>query len=273
MNKGLSIYGKRVIVTGASSGIGRACALALANQGFAVTGISRSTKEETAKFPGGGSLTMRRLDTTKRDDVMTFLKEFGPFDIGVLAAGMGVAGPVENLPIEMAREQIEVNYFGVLNMVQGLMPQMRKSGRGLIVVIGSIAGRLPIPMQSHYSSSKYALEALVEAIRMEAAPYGIRAVIVEPGDTSTGFTAARKTVAETDASVYGSVMTRSVSKMEKDERNGRDPSTVAKAVLSAVSKANPPVRIAVGTEYKLLMFVNRFMPDKFREWVLKKLYA
>lgn len=153
------------------------------------------------------------------------------------------------------------------------MPGMRKKGRGLIVVIGSIAGRLPIPMQSHYSSSKYALEAMVEAIRMEAAPYGIRAVIVEPGDTSTGFTAARKTVAENDASVYGSVMKRSVSRMEKDETNGKDPSTVAAAVLKAVNRKNPPVRIAVGLEYKLLMFINRFMPDKFREFVLKRLYA
>lgn len=124
-------------------------------------------------------------------------------------------------------------------------------------------------MQSQYSASKYALEAFTDAVRMEMKPYGVKAVIIEPGDTKTGFTAARETQT---GSVYGDLITRSVAKMEADEQNGRSPDSVAKVALALAGRRNPPARVPVGLEYKALMVLLRVMPDRGREFILSKMY-
>ena len=263
-------YGKHVFITGASSGIGQACALTLARNGFAVTGVSRRTEEKTETFAGGGSLTLRRLDVTDEDAVKAFVENLPQVDIAILCAGMGVAGPAETTPSEMTRKQMEVNYFGTLNAAQPCLTRMREQKRGLLLVIGSIAGRVSIPMQSQYSSSKYALEAFTDAVRMEMKRDGVRACIIEPGDTKTGFTAARET--QTDSGRYGTVLQKSVAKMASDEQNGRSPDSVARVALALTQKKNPPARVPVGFEYKALMFLLRLMPDKGKEAILSKLY-
>jgi NAD(P)-dependent dehydrogenase (short-subunit alcohol dehydrogenase family) len=264
-------YGKNVFVTGASSGIGKACALAFARNGCTVTGVSRSTEEKTETFPGGGSLTLRRLDVTDESAVKDFIADLPGVDIAVLCAGMGVAGPAETTPSDMTRKQMEVNYFGTLNAAQPCLTRMRRQGRGLLIVIGSIAGRVSIPMQSQYSASKYALEAFTDAVRMEMKPYGVRATIIEPGDTKTGFTAARETQDEA-AGGYGSIVRRSVAKMEADEQNGRSPESVARVALALAGRKEPPARVPVGLEYKALMVLLRILPDRTKEFILRKMY-
>lgn len=264
-------YGERVLVTGASSGIGKACAEAFAKRGCRVTGISRSCAESAEAYPGGGTLQMMRADVTDIDSLRRTVGSAGPFDIAVLAAGMGVAGPAEELPADMARRQMDVNYFGVLNVCSLILPQMRAQKNGLVLVISSIAGKVPIPMQSHYSSSKYALEAYVSALRMEMRPFGVRACLIEPGDTATGFTGARISY-PSKGSVYEDVFRKSIAKMAHDEENGRSPDTVAKAAVKMASKTNPPVRTAVGADYKALMFLLRFLPDRAVEAILTKMY-
>ena len=189
-------YGQHVFVTGASSGIGQACALMFAKNGCKVTGISRNIKEGFKTFSGGGSLTLRRLDVTDEAATKEFVEALPGVDIAVLCAGMGVAGPAETTPAEMTRRQMEVNYFGTLNAARPCLTRMRGQHKGLLLVIGSIAGRVSIPMQSQYSASKYALEAFTDAVRMEMQTYGVKACIIEPGDTKTGFTAARQTQSE-----------------------------------------------------------------------------
>ena len=149
---------------------------------------------------------------------------------------------------------------------------MRKQGRGLLIVIGSIAGRVSIPMQSQYSASKYALEAFTDAVRMEMKSFGVRACIIEPGDTKTGFTSARITQKEDDQSVYGNVLLKSVAKMASDEQKGRSPESVARIAISLAGKKEPPARIPVGLDYKALMFLLRLMPDRCKEFILRKLY-
>ena len=168
-------YGQHVFVTGASSGIGQACALMFAKNGCKVTGISRNIKEGFKSFSGGGSLTLRRLDVTDEAATREFVEALPGVDIAVLCAGMGVAGPAETTPAEMTRRQMEVNYFGTLNAAQPCLSRMRRQNRGLLIVIGSIAGRVSIPMQSQYSASKYALEAFTDAVRMEMQTYGVKA--------------------------------------------------------------------------------------------------
>ncbi len=266
-------YGKNVFVTGASSGIGRACALAFAKNGCDVTGVSRNTDERTERFPGGGSLTLRRLDVTDEAAVREFVEKLPGTDIAVLCAGMGVAGPVETTDSELTRRQMEVNYFGTINAAQPCLSRMRAQGKGLLIVIGSIAGRVSIPMQSQYSASKYALEAFTDAVRMEMKQYGVKACIVEPGDTKTGFTSARVMQAGgNDAGRYDDTLQKSVAKMAADEQNGRSPDSVAKVALALAARKDPPARVPVGLEYKALMQLLRVMPDRAKESILAKLY-
>lgn len=266
-----NVYGKNIFVTGASSGIGRACALMFAKNGCCVTGVSRNTEETSESFPGGGSLTMRRLDVTDEASVKEFVDSLPGVDIAILCAGMGVAGPAETTDSGLTRKQMEVNYFGTLNAAQPCLSRMRSRGRGLLLVIGSIAGRVSIPMQSQYSASKYALEAFTDAVRMEMKQYGVRASIIEPGDTKTGFTAARETQ-ERERSGYGSTLEKSVAKMAADEQGGRPPETVARVALALAGRKNPPARVPVGLEYKALMQILRIMPDRGREAILSKMY-
>ena len=272
-SKDKRIYGDRVFVTGATSGIGRACARAFAASGYQVTGVSRSAEDVTERFPGGGTLTLRPLDVTDEEAVKAFVESLPGVDIAILCAGMGVAGPAEITPAEMTRKQMEVNYFGTLNAAQPCLTRMRRQGKGLLLVIGSIAGRVSIPMQSQYSSSKYALEAFTDAVRMEMRPFGVRASIIEPGDTKTGFTAARITQEIDEAfAAYEEVLKKSVAKMAGDEQNGKDPDSVAKVALALAARKNPPARVPVGIDYKALMVLLRFLPDRMKETIISKLY-
>ena len=265
------LYGKNVFVTGASSGIGRACARMFAGNGYNVTGVSRNTEECVEEFPGGGTLTLKRLDVTEETAVRKFVEDLPGVDIAILCAGMGVAGPAETTSSELTRKQMEVNYFGTLNAAQPCLTKMRRQRKGLLLVIGSIAGRVSIPMQSQYSASKYALEAFTDAVRMEMKPYGVRACIIEPGDTRTGFTAAREMQSAEDNN-YSGVLEKSVSKMAADEQNGRSPDSVAKVALALAARKNPPARVPVGLDYKALMVLLRVMPDRGKEFILRKLY-
>ena len=265
------LYGKNVFVTGASSDIGQACALMFAGNGYTVTGVSRHTEERTETFPGGGSLTLKRLDVTDEEAVKEFVRKLPGVAIAVLCAGMGVAGPAETTSSALLRKQMEVNYFGTINAAQPCLSRMREQRRGLLIVIGSIAGRVSIPMQSQYSASKYALEAFTDAVRMEMRQYGVRACIIEPGDTKTGFTAAREMQNDGHGN-YSGVLEKSVSKMAADEQNGRSPASVAKVALALAEKKNPPARVPVGFEYKALMQLLRIMPDRGREFILSRMY-
>ena len=270
-----NVYGKNALVTGASRGIGQAVAEALAAAGCNVIACARGFEPfesaATEQVAGGGSISRVKMDVTDEASTAAVMNAIPQIDIAVCCAGMGVAGAAEELPMKMARAQMETNYFGVLNVGGKVLPKMRQQGKGLFVVIGSIAGKVPIPMQCHYSSSKYALEAYVEAVRMEMKPFGVRAVIIEPGDTKTGFTDARKTYLD-ENSPYAKIVEKSVDKMAQDEQNGRSPKTVADEIIKLIGKENPPVRVAVGFEYKLLMFILRFLPDRLKQWILTKMY-
>ena len=166
---------------------------------------------------------------------------------------------------------MEVNYFGVLNVNSVFLRKLRENEKSLVLITSSVAGLLPIPFQSHYSSSKYALEAYGEALAMEGKPFGIRVCIVEPGDTKTGFTKNRMHH-EPESSPYFESCVRAVTKMEKDEQQGKAPETVADEFLRQIIKKRPNVRIAVGAMYKVLCFLSRIMPYPVRQFILSKMY-
>lgn len=273
---------KVVIITGASAGIGKATAEYLMKKGFHVYGTSRKAmgniNDNTADDPrSGGFIRIIALDVTCENSVKTAVENIiskeGHVDILVSNAGAGIAGSIEDVSLPEASSQFDVNFFGTLRMIKTVLPYMRRKGYGKIIALSSIAGVISIPYQAHYSASKFAMEGLIEALRYEIAPFGIKACLVEPGDTKTDFTKSR-VVAEgaNEKSPYHTRFTESLARMEKDEQNGTSPVIVAKTIYKMIQKKNPPVRVAVGLQYKLILFLKRILPTRILEKVVGLLY-
>ena len=265
-----------VLVTGGTSGIGQATARLLASQGNTVVAVGLDANVGVQRAASGSTLITCVMDVTKPDQIREIAAALPRLDAIVHCAGFGIAGSAECTPTTAARQQFEVNYFGVLQVNEIMLPLLRQTAArnrrpGKVVIIGSIAGRIGIPFQSHYSSTKAALERYVESPRLEGRRHGITATIIEPGDLATGFTAARK-VAEPINSPYAKELTRSVGQMEHDEQTGGGPETVANVIAKVLPKRNPPVRVAVGASYKALMQLKRILPDRAVEAIMWKIY-
>ncbi|HHY64800.1 MAG TPA: SDR family oxidoreductase [Clostridiaceae bacterium] len=271
-----------VLITGASSGIGAAAAEYLMKKGFHVYGTSRKVSGNIDEIKArdnlsGGFIRMIPMDVTDDESVdkgiKFILEKEGRIDILISNAGSGIAGSVEDVSMEEARVQFDVNFFGTLRVIKAVLPVMRSQGEGRIIAVSSVAGVISIPYQAHYSSSKYAVEGLAEALRYEAAPFGIKVCIVEPGDTRTGFTSNRVIAANaTEDSPYYERFRRSLARMEKDEQNGPSPEDVARMIFRMVMKKNPPVRTTVGFQYKLILFLKKILPGSILEKVVGLLY-
>ncbi|MHB0886769.1 MAG: SDR family oxidoreductase [Bacillota bacterium] len=273
-------YGKAVLVTGASSGIGKAAAEYLKDRGYHVYGGARRVPADAAPQPGkdGGFVKMLRLDV--RDDasvkaaVDTVLAAEGDLGFVVSCAGFGLAGSVEDTSPEEAEAQFDTNFFGPLRVYRAVLPTMRKRGGGFIAVVSSVAGFIPLPFQSMYSASKYALEAMTESMRMEVAPFGIKVSLIEPGDIRTGFTSAREWVAAAKGdSVYKERCQKAVASMEKSELAGPGPEVVVRVLAGLMRAKRPPARVIVGPMYKAVGFLKRIVTDRFLEFVLVKMYS
>ena len=156
--------------------------------------------------------------------------------------------------------------------VQTSSSHYAQAKKGLIINIGSVAGVFSIPYQAMYSASKSAMKAYTEALRIEARDWGIRAVLVEPGDTRTGFTDNRYYTAESENTSYPRSKS-SIEKMEQDERSGKNPEIIARLTARLMNRKNPPVRVTAGLEYKIMVQLKRIVPDRFVEFMLRKLYA
>ncbi|MHB8928673.1 MAG: SDR family oxidoreductase [Bacillota bacterium] len=274
-------YGKTVLVTGASSGIGKAVAGYLRDRGYHVYGGARRVPAEGGvpeAGKDGGFVKMLRMDV--RDDasvkaaVEQVLAAEGDLGVVVSCAGFGLAGAVEDTTPEEAQAQFETNFFGPLRVYRAVLPTMRRRGGGLIVTVSSVAGFIPLPYQSMYSASKYALEAMTESLRMEVAPFGVKVSLIEPGDIKTGFTSARAWVeAAKGDSVYKERCQRAVAAMEKSELAGPGPEVVVRVLAGLMRAKNPAARVIVGTQYKLVGFLKRIVTDRFLEFVLVKMYS
>ncbi|MCR5654462.1 MAG: SDR family NAD(P)-dependent oxidoreductase [Lachnospiraceae bacterium] len=268
---GENVAGKRVFITGATSGIGKACAQLFAAAGCEVIGVARHVPAKEKETVRGGSIRYIKMDVTKPEDIEAVFRDMPRIDIAVLCAGMGVAGAIAEMPMTLVREQMEVNFFGVVGVCDKVLCNMHKAGGGSIVIIGSVAGKVAIPMQGYYSASKYALEAYADALRIEEKCNNIRVSIVEPGDTKTGFTKNRK-IYTCEGSEYEERVNRAVGKMERDEQNGSPAKNVAKLVFRVAGMQNPPPRVAVGFVYRMVTFVLKVLPERTRERCIEKMY-
>ena len=256
----------KVLVTGASSGIGKETADLFAMNGFTVYAASRHPKATT-----NPSIIPMEMDVTDPASISKAAEKIDELGIIVHCAGFGISGSAEMTPLERAKAQLETNYFGVLNVNNAFLPLLRKNGRSLVLITSSVAGLVAIPYQSHYSSSKYAIEAYAQALRMEASQFGVRVALVEPGDTKTGFTKAR-TSDEPEGSPYYEQCKGAVEHMAHDEQNGKSPDSVAKVFLKLAFRKNPPIRCAVGFDYKTLAFLVKILPARLANWIVKMIY-
>lgn len=266
-----------VLITGTSSGIGKACADYLAIRGYRVYGTSRK-----APFPPSPPLPRHwislQMDVTQDDSVQRainfIIQETGRLDVLVNNAGFGIAGAIEDTSIEEAKSQMETNFFGVLRVCRAVLPIMRAQKEGLIVNIGSLGGIIALPFQGLYSASKFALEGLTEALRLEVKPFGIRVTLIEPGNFRTCFTDNRVRVAAWKSeSAYASNAERALQIMEEDERRGKDPEGVAILLERILCSSNLAPRYKVGPAFEqLAAFLKGILPGRLFEWALAKYY-
>ena len=260
---------KVAIVTGASSGIGLATARALLKRGYTVYGVSRRGCK-------GEDFRSLRCDVTVREAVTAcvarVIAETGRIDLLVNSAGMGISGSAENTPTDSTEEIFRVNVLGVAEMCRAVLPTMRAQGCGRIVNLGSVAGELPIPFQTFYSATKSAIGSYSRALAMEVKPYGVKVVCVLPGDTRTGFTAARVKNPADDA-CYGERIARSVGRMEHDETHGMRAESVARVVVRAAVRKNPPPTVTAGISYRFLLALAKFLPRRLVDKILYNMYA
>lgn len=270
-------YGKHVLVTGASSGIGKVTAELFAEHGFTVWAAARSVRAGSERR-GPGELRYLPMDVTSEGSVARAVAEIaagGGLGIVVHSAGMGIAGAAEDTPEEAIRDQFEVNFFGVLRVNRHALPLLRERHRGLVLIVGSVAGRVPLPFQSHYSATKYALDSYAESLRIEAGPLGIDVTVVEPGDTRTGFTDARR-LAVPDGSPYAARVAKAVATMARDERAGTPPEVAARAMLALAQRRRPfgpPIRVTIGSAYKAVLAAHRVLPGRVFARMLARRYG
>lgn len=259
---------KVILITGASSGIGYDAALALAEKGHRVYAAARRMEMmEPLKAMG---ITPVRIDVTDEqsmaDGVKAVLEQEGRIDVLVNNAGYGYFGSIENVSMAEARRQQEVNVFGLARLCQLVLPTMRKQGSGRIVNTSSIAGKIVLPFGGWYNVSKFSVEVLSDALRMEVKPFGIDVVMIEPGGIKTdwGIIAARHlkessagTPYEADGSRFADVMNYGYSSNLLSS-----PHVITRAILRAVDSRRPRVRYRTGRASHTLVMLHRLLPSR-----------
>lgn len=249
---------KVILITGASTGIGRACADLLHQTGWLVVGTSRRAPTDI----GWQHLRMDVDDDASVAAVVgSVLEEHGRIDAVILSAGWGLAGAAEQTPLVEAKAQLETNFWGAVRVTNEVLPIFRRQGGGRLVFMSSIGGLIALPFQSFYSASKFALEGYAESLAYEVAPYKVKVTLVEPGNFATSFSDSRRGVPSPSSDPYQTAREKAIESMEHDERRGADPVDVAKLVETVLASAKPPRRVSVGKlNERVGLLAKRLLP-------------
>ncbi len=263
---------KVILITGASSGLGRACAVALAAAGHKVYAASRRPPQD---LPGCRPLVLDvDSDTSVADAVAQLLATEARIDVLINCAGFGIAGAIEDTTTDEAKAQFETNFFGAVRVTRALLPKLRAQGDGLILNVGSLVTQLPVPFQAYYCASKAALESYSEALRFEVAGFGIRVCCIAPGNFNTGFTAQRRRVSGwTESSAYAVRCEASIAWMEQDERNGLPPARFAGQVRRLIEQPSPVLRhVAIAPIERVALVLRALLPWRWYEGLFSRLF-
>ena len=261
---------KVAIVTGGTSGISRATALALQEHGYTVYELSRRAE---------GMPDIRHIvaDITKEETLQAAVEQVlavaGRLDLVVNNAGFGISGAIEFTDTQETQRLFDTLFFGMVRMNRCVIPLMRQQGRGRIVNISSVAAPVPIPFQAYYSAGKAAINAYTMALASELRPFGVTVCAVMPGDIKTGFTAARHKIIDGD-DIYQGRIGRSVQRMEHDEQTGMDPAKVGRYIAAVASRegSHHPL-YATRIDYKFFVFLTKVLPARFLNWLIYQLYG
>ena len=264
---------KRVLITGASSGIGLAIAKSLVAEGHEVWGTSRNLK----RIPKLPRLHAIRLDLADRLSIEnafnSTLAEAGSIDVLINNAGAGHFGPAEVLPLETITSQFQILVFGQIQLMQLALQHMRPRGDGLIINVTSLASRLPVPFMAAYNAAKAALASYTMSIQLEFAHSRLRIVDLQPGDICTEFN--QSVIVNNNADRYKANIGKTWEVVERNMKNAPGPDLVARQVLRLIQSDEPPPRLTVGNvfESKIAPLIFRLLPQRVRIWGLKRYYG
>jgi len=270
---------RAALVTGCSSGIGRATALALLSHGYVVYATAR--RPETLDDLAARGCRTLALDVTSEDSMVAAVRaveaEHGHVELLVNNAGYALQGPVEECSLDSVRAQFETNVFGLVRLCQLVLPEMRAAGSGRIVNVGSMGGRFTFPGGGFYHASKHAVEAISDALRLEVAPFGIHVSLVQPGPVVSSFVdAAVDSVEVTDgpyADFNAALVDRYRQAYDGSSSNMEiSPEKVADVIASAATSSRPRSRYAVGTMAKTLITTRRLLPDVAWDTVVRQVW-
>jgi len=271
-----------VVITGASTGIGRDAALHLDRNGFRVfAGVRREADAESLQKEASPRLEPLLLDVTDAAAIEAAAKrvdaEVGTAGLAGLVnnAGIGIGAPIEFLDLDELRRQFEVNVVAVVAVTQAFLPALRRA-RGRLVNVGSIGGRVSQPLVGPYSASKFAMEAISESERMELAPWGIEVSLIEPGAIATAIWDKTQTYAggmlqtlPPEANeLYGDAVRSVLAILEYQQRAAIPPAATSRAIHHALTAARPKTRYVVGNDARAQAFFARFLPDRWRDALL-----
>jgi len=263
-----------VLVTGASSGIGQAVAQTMAKNGYIVYGTSRRAAYETVEN-GGVRYVMVPMtledEASVKNAVDYVLQRHGRIDVLVNNAGLGTAGAIEETTAEEAFLQFNAGYFGIIRVLNHVLPHMRQAKSGTVINIGSVSSYFPVPFQGVYSNMKAAVFSLTAVLRFELKPFGVNVCAVEPGNTRTNIIKSRIYAEKTAHTAYRQPLERALTTVNSNIYS-YGPEKCAKVVLKMAKKKNPPARVTVGFEYKLIHAVSRFVPWCVVEHFIRKVY-
>ena len=262
---------RAILITGASSGIGLACATYLQQRGHTVYGASRHPRTD-APF---ATLHMDVTDEQSvQEGVQAIVQQTNRLDVAINCAGFGYAGAVEDHSVAEAQEQMNTDFFGTFRVCRATLPVMRQQQAGIIINLGSIAGMVGIPFTGLYSAAKFAVTGLTEALRFEARSYGVHVSLICTGDVRTEFAANRRRAqAAQNSSVYAEQFRTTLSILEKDEHGGIAPIKVAQLAEKIIMSESPRGVYTIGPAFEVLaMHARPFVPARFFEWALRTYY-
>ena len=272
---------KTAIVTGASSGFGLLCVIELAKRGFEVIATMRDLSksdqllEKSKQEKVYHSIHLHLLDVTSKKSIEIFSKfcrEFQSIDILVNNAGVAVGGFSEELLVEDYRRQFETNFFGVIGVTQAILPIMRAQGKGRIINLSSVSGKMGFPGLSPYVASKHALEGYSESLSLEVQPFGIDVILIEPGSYQTNIWRALDTIQFPNQSPYHPYMTSLLQVMESGKKSYGEPIEVAKLIAKIASqRKKPKLRYVIGRGVKRNLILKSVLPGRMIEKLIVKL--
>lgn len=265
---------KVVLITGVSSGIGKEAALRLYEKGYIVYGAARRVdKLEELKSKGIKTVKMDvTVDSDLIEGVNSILKNEGRIDILVNNAGYGSYGAVEDVPIDEAKYQFEVNVFGLARLSQLVIPHMRNQKCGRIINISSVAGKISEPNGAWYHSSKFAVEGLSDCLRQELKPFGVDVVLIEPGPIYTEWnTIARENLLKISGNTaYGELAKKQYKFLEILDKYGSKADVIADAIVKAVIAKKPKTRYVKGRSSSILLWTRKLLSDRIYDWLTLK---